>query len=145
MEKSLTTNTKKFETCEYLEGQICACEGTNINTFHERCFCRDTLKQKPKFILKSNPNECCNVDSDCIEHSQLYCYCTNYVNNTFVKNVHRSVIANLPKEEFDKHAVEKLCYAYGHPPDISCHTFGYKANCMFGFCNLEPINLYYNK
>ena len=143
LEKSQTPNTIKFDACPYRVGQVCECK-RNPNTGQKQCFCRNTLKRIPPINLRSNPYVCCNDDSDCIEHSELYCYCTNYANNTFVKRVSRSAIEKLPKEEFDYNAVEKLCYAYGLPPDISCHTFGYKANCVLGFCNLKQINLYYN-
>ena len=135
-------NAMTFDACPYREGQICECE-RNPNTGQKQCFCRNTLKRMPPFNLRSNPNVCCNDDIDCIDQSELYCYCTNYANNTYVKKIERSAIEKLPKLEYNYNAVEKLCYAYGHPPEISCHTFGYKAICSLGFCNLKQINLYY--
>ena len=145
LEKSKAPNATKFDACQYREGQVCECK-RNTNTGQKECFCRNTLKKIPPFSPRSHPYECCNVDSDCIAHSELYCYCTNYENNTYVKKISRSSIATLSKLEFDDNAVEKLCTAvYAHPPDISCHPFGYKANCALGFCNLKQINLYYTK
>ena len=70
----------------------------------------------------------CKEDNECIEHSELYCYCTNYVNNTYVIKVSSPEISELHKEKFEyvegefeiEHiwkfvkAVEKLCNATSH-------------------------------
>ena len=148
LEKSLAPNSKKFDACPYREGKICECK-RNPNTGKKQCFCRDTLKRIPPFSLRSNPIECCNDVSDCIDHSELYCYCTNYKNNTHIKMVSRSALAKLPKEELEEEfgltTLEKLCNTFGHHTGISCHPFGYKGSCFKGFCNLKPVNLYYNK
>ena len=134
LERSKGKNTEKFNACPYLV------QNPEMNLPKE-CFCQSLSKRVPPFNIRPDPYACCNEDIECIEHSELYCYCTNYINNTYVKKVSRSAIAKLPKKEFDINAVNKLCYSYGHPPDTSCHPFGYKVDCVLGFCKLTSINL----
>ena len=90
-EKSQTPNTATFDACPYHTGQNVNGTRTittftfwptygskckrNPNTGEKQCFCDDNSKQIPPFNLRPNSYACCNDDSDCIEHTELYCYC----------------------------------------------------------------------
>lgn len=135
-------SSSKLDSCPYRIGQDCTCE-RNPNTGKKQCFCRDANPfMNRRFTSRPQLGRPCSVNSECLAQTELYCYCTNHVNGSKVENITSSALANLAELSYE--SVEKLCYVYGKPPDLSCHPFGYKASCREGFCRVTPVNLYFN-
>ena len=133
--KSKSQCYTRFDSCPYQVGQECKCE-FNRNDQQDQCFCRtrNQFQTIPPLNARPNPNTTCAGDDECNKYNELYCYCTNSDNSTFLKE-----LSHLQPGD----AVEQVCTErYSQPPNIVCHPFGYQAQCIGGSCALSAINLY---